>query len=288
MKNEECRMKNNASQSKGTVVFCHFNTWEKSVSKILGAVDLAPILRQQDRIIIKPNLVENLPPPITTPVELIEAIIYYIRRASPRTEIIIAEGCGSLEYDTYYVFDQLGFTRMASQTGVKLLDLNDEPSIRVKNSRCSRWPEMFLPKIVFENFLISVPVLKAHSLAGVTLTMKNMMGLVPPRFYQQGGCWKKASFHTKIQQAILDLNRYRTPDFTILDATVGMQEAHLWGPTCNPPPNKLAAGFDPVAIDGYGTKLLNIKWQTIEHIRSADGELGCAEPIKLIEIGENG
>jgi len=69
--------------------------------------------------------------------------------------------------------------------------------------------------------------------------MKNMMGAAPPKHYQQGGHWKKASFHHGIQQALFELNCYRTPDFTLLDATVGMSQAHLWGPTCSPAVNKL-------------------------------------------------
>ena len=99
---------------------------------------------------------------------------------------------------------------------------------------------MYLPELLFNSFLISVPVLKAHSLAEVTLTMKNMLGCAPPHHYQCGGRWKKSAFHEQIQEAVLDLNRYRTPDFTVLDATVGMSEAHVWGAHCQPPCQRLA------------------------------------------------
>ncbi|MCI5139915.1 MAG: DUF362 domain-containing protein, partial [Candidatus Electrothrix sp. AR1] len=139
------------------------------------------------------------------------------------------------------------------------------------------------PKIATDSFLLSVPVLKAHTLAGVTLTMKNMMGLAPPEHYHQGGGWKKAAFHNRVHEAVADLNRYRSPDFTVLDATIGMAEAHLWGPTCNPPVKKLVAGFDPVAMDSYGAALLGKDWQSIGHIADVDGELGQAAPITEIE-----
>lgn len=127
-----------------------------------------------------------------------------------------------------------------------------------------------------ESFLFSVPVLKAHSLAGVTLTLKNMVGVTPPEFFDAGS-WKKSAFHQNIQQAVFELNRYRTPDFTILDATIGMSEAHLWGPTCNPPPNKIAASEDPVAIDAWGCREFRRDWRDISHISMADGVLGKAE-----------
>lgn len=173
---------------------------------------------------------------------------------------------------------------LARRYGVKLLDLNQAELVSVSNKDCCRWPQMYLPTIVFESFLLSVPVLKAHTLAGVTLTMKNMMGLAPPSHYQQGGHWKKAAFHERIQEAIFDLNRYRTPDFSLIDATVGMREAHLWGAHCEPPPNLLVAGFDPVAVDAYATGLLDRDWRQIDHIRLADGVLGSASAV-VREVG---
>ena len=202
----------------------------------------------------------------------------------PGAEIIVGEGSGARAYDTQHCFQALGYEEMAAGKNISLVDLNLEPLVRKSQKNCHRWPVMHLPRLVFESFLISVPVLKAHTLAEVTLTMKNMMGLAPPAHFQKGGHWKKAAFHDRIQEAIFDLNRYRTPDFTVLDATVGMPEAHLWGPTCNPPVNRLAAGFDPVAMDAYGAMLLKRDWRRIEHIRLAHGCLGLAEPLVLREV----
>ena len=261
-----------------------FTSWQESVGRLLDATGLPDRLAAEKRIIIKPNLVEPLKPPITTPVELIAALVDFIHASLPHLEIIIGEGCGSSSKNTLQIFDTLGYSKLADRTGVTLLDLNEAPLVHMQDSKCGRWPEMYLPRIVFESFLISVPVLKAHSLAGVTLTMKNMMGLVPPAHYQQGGHWKKAAFHQNIQEAVFDLNRYRTPDFTLLDATIGMQEAHLWGPTCDPPPNRLAAGYDPVAMDSYGCSLLGIKWNSVGHLDMAHGILGQAAPLSVLEV----
>ena len=189
-----------------------------------------------------------------------------------------------MQYETDHCFATLGYIELARKHGISCIDLNHEELVHLRNDGCKRWPEMYLPKIALESYLISVPVLKAHTLAGVTLTMKNMMGLVPPSHYRQGKSWKKSSFHNRVQEAVADLNRYRTPDFTLLDATIGMPEAHLWGSTCDPPVNRLAVGYDPVAIDTYGTGLLGKNWQDIGHIRTLSDELGTAEPIDIIEI----
>jgi len=256
---------------------------DHDLPRLLDAAGLSQAVRDADRILIKPNLVEALPPPITTPVDIIEALIDYLQ-AVTRAEIIVGEGTGSLEYETWRPFEELGYTEMAGNRGIRLIDLNSEECVQLSGSGCRRWPTMFLPVIAMNSFLISVPVLKAHTLAGVTLTMKNMMGLAPPAHYQQGGAWKKSSFHHGIQEAVADLNRYRTPDFTLLDARKGMAEAHLYGPRCDPPPGILAASYDPVAVDAFGTGLLGRNWRDIGHISMLNGELGRAEPLKFTEV----
>lgn len=77
---------------------------------------------------------------------------------------------------------------------------------------------------------------------------------------------------------------YRAPDFTLLDATVGMAKAHLWGPVCDPPVGILAAAFDPVSIDAYGASLLNRGWREIGHICALHNELGLAEPLRIMPL----
>lgn len=124
-----------------------------------------------------------------------------------------------------------------------------------------------MPVIAMNHFIISVPVLKAHLLSVFTGTLKNMIGLAPPTHYAgNGGIWNKAEFHIDIHQSIIDLNRYRTPDLTILDASVGMAQSHLGGPVCNPSVKRLVAGFDPVATDRTAAELLNLDWRTIKHL----------------------
>ena len=266
-----------------TVHTTRFSAWSQ-VGPLLAAAGLPEALAQAGRVLIKPNLVADQPPPMTTPVGLVAEIVRYLQVVRPGLEIMVADGCGSLKYDTWKVFRNQGYTDMAAARGVTLLDLNEAPLRRLTKPQCRRWPEIYLPKVVLDSFVLSVPVLKAHSLAGVTLTMKNMMGAAPPRHYQQNGQWRKASFHEDIQTAVYDLNQYRRPDFTVLDATVGMAEAHLGGPVCDPPRNRLAVARDPVAIDAYGAGLLGLDWRQIGHISMAHGVLGEAEPLTVCEI----
>lgn len=247
-------------------VITDFKSYSESVPEALDSVGCRQILRDRNHILLKPNLVNASPFPITTPAELCAAVIEYIRKWS-EADIVIAEGCGDKDLETDEIFDILGYRTLSKDYGVPLIDLNHEPLLKKNAPECPFFPEMYLPEIAFTHFIISLPVLKAHSLSEITGTLKNMVGFAPPKHYSgKFGIWKKAIFHEDPHQAISDLNSYRTPDLTLLDASVGMAEYHLGGPECNPPVNKLVAGTDPVEVDKIAAGLLGLDWNTIPHL----------------------
>lgn len=257
---------------------CHienFTSYSRSVPAATHAVLDANLLSRQRRIIIKPNLVNSQAPPVTLPVECTEALILALRDICS-AQIVIAEGVGDRNLETDEVFHRLGYAELAKKLNVELIDLNRAPLVKLENPACRVFPEMWLPEIIFDAFLISVPVLKAHSLSEVTISMKNLVGCAPPSHYQVGQSWKKSAFHNQVQQAIFELNFYRKPDFCLVDASVGLAEFHLGGPTCDPPVAKIIAGHDPVAVDAAGTLLLGRDWKDVDHIRWADRVLGRA------------
>ena len=238
-----------------------FETIDTALSEI-------PVERQS-LFIIKPNLVSDYPPPITTPVDIVEATILALRELSPGARIIIGEGTASISKDTWDVFRALGYVQVARRHGVELMDLNEAQLLRLRDERLTFFKEIWLPEMVFEGVLISIPVLKAHTLATVTLSMKNMMGLLPPSHYQESGHWKKSYCHRDIHQAIYELNLYRTPDITILDARRGLHQSHLAGPEMDPPPGVIAGGVSAPHVDAYGAGLLGRDWRQVDHIRLA-------------------
>lgn len=242
-----------------------FTTYGGSVSEILDRISAGDEIKKQKKILIKPNLVTASPPPVTTPPVCCGAVIDYIRLYSPDADIAIAEGTGDPAYKGMQIFEALGYTELAEQKQVGLIDLNDQPVLKLENPECKRFPEFYMPEIAMSCFIISVPVLKVHTLSGFTGTMKNMMGFAPPSHYSGGG-WNKAAFHRDLQNAISDLNLYRSADLTILDAVVGMAESHLGGRKCDPPVGRLVAGYDPAAVDRKSAGLLGLDWKKIGHL----------------------
>lgn len=242
-----------------------FVSYQQSIPEILNAAGADKILKEPDHILLKPNLVNGDPFPVTTDVECCKAVIEYIRACSDAT-ITIAEGCGDSVFETGDVYEQLGYTHLAGEYNVELIDLNYADVVQMTEPANRIFPTMFLPEILFNTFVFSLPVLKAHSLAGITGTLKNMMGAAPPKYYAGNGSWKKAHFHEQMQESIVELNRFRTPDLSLMDASVGLSSFHLGGPTCRPPVGKLIVSGNPQKMDQYAAKLLNIDPTTILHI----------------------
>lgn len=245
-----------------------FASFQESVPAVLDALGARDRLSDQQRILLKPNLVTSTPYPVTTSAECCRAMIKYIRACS-RAEIVIAEGTGDPCETTYEVFDKLGYTNLSEELNVPLVDLNTEPVERHENPDCSRLPALFLPTVAGTHFIISMPVLKVHTLSKFTGTMKNMLGFAPPSHYSGfGGNWNKAAFHRGLQQAIIDFNRYRSPDLTLMDASVGMPEQHLGGRSCDPPIGKLVAGYDALSVDRVSAEMLGLDWKKIDHLKN--------------------
>lgn len=254
----------------------NFVSYEQSLPPLLDSIGAAEILHQQPQILLKPNLVNSSPAPITLPVTAMEVLVRYIRDCS-QAKLLLGEGVGVTDHTSIDIFHCHGYDKLAQQYDLELIDLNEAENVRLSDSECQVFPEFYLPKLAFDSFIISFPTLKAHSLADVTLAMKNMMGFPSHHHYQQGGNWRKSAFHRQMHRSIFELNRYRKPDLSIIDASIGLAEYHLGGPTCDPPVKKLVAGFDPVAVDAAGAGLLGFDWRQVKHIRLADGILGNAE-----------
>jgi uncharacterized protein (DUF362 family) len=261
------------------VATVEFQNYTQSVAEALGRIGAAATIAAQGKIILKPNVITDSPPPVTTPAACVEAVIDYCR-ANSDAEVVIAEGCGAL--DTHEAFKKLGYTDLARRKDVQLIDLDGEDTVKLKNPSLEYLPEFHMPRCLTDGFLVSIPVLKAHSMSKVTLTLKNMVGIAPAEHYS-ASYYRKSALHGRnnreLHRYIVELNQYRKPDLTVMDATVGMAESHLGGRRCKPPVNKILASFDPVAIDAAGTQLLGFDWRKIDHIRLANGLLGTVEGL---------
>jgi len=245
-----------------------FISFAKSVPEILEKSGLKKLLEKQKKIILKPNLTTNLPPPCTTPVQMVEEVIKFCQKNSP-AEIIVAEGSGGC--DTKTAFGDLGYNTLAEKYQIKLIDLNREERIQLENPQAKVLKKVKLPKIIFDSFFINLPVLKQHDEGILTCATKNLFGL----YLNQSlighflpHWWNKSELHFKygVQPSIYDLNLYRPANFVLVDASVGQKGNEIHGQPCQPPLKKLFAGFDNLQVDRFCAPFLDLDPDSIPYL----------------------
>jgi len=246
------------------VLIRDFQNFQTSVSSILEETDLKGKIKGWKKIILKPNLTTNRKPPCTTPVELVEEVVKFIQPTG--AEIIIAEGSGGC--DTQKSFKDLGYQNLAEKYNLKLIDLNKEERVEKENSQALVLKKVKLPKIIFEGFLINLPVLKEHNEAVVTCAMKNLFGLyLNQKASSIFGWWNKSELHRfGVHESIHDLNLYVKSNFVLVDASIGQIGSEISGPPCQPPLGKVIAGFDAKEVDKVCAGLLGHKIEEIKYL----------------------
>ncbi len=253
-----------------------FVDYDRSIPKALELIGAPERLPQEGLIILKPNLTNSSPPPVTTSVRAIEAMYEYCR-ARTKARIIIAEGAGSGR--THDVYAALGYTELAKRLGIELVDFNTAETVKLANPDALHLKTFHLPKIAREAFIISVPVLKDHSFTKTTISMKNMFGLAPAKHYAGG--WNKAKLHSpSTDDSVVDVCLYKRPDLSVVDASVALKGSHLSGRKKSI--NLILAGFDPVAVDAVGSELLGHEPEWVHYLTSAEGRLGSMKDIEIL------
>lgn len=253
-----------------------FKDYETSIAQGLDLIEAGPRLPQDGLIIIKPNLTNSSPPPVTTPVGAVEAVFRYCKG---RTEAEIAIGEGAGQGRTADVFRALGYVDLAKKYNIELIDFNEAEAVLLEKSEAFQLKQLYMPKIALDAFIISVPVLKDHSFTGTTIAMKNMFGLPPARFYK--GAWNKSKLHSpSTDKSVVDICLYKKPDLSIVDASTVLKGMHLAG--TEEKLNLILASFDPVAIDALGSRLLGHNPNDLEYLRLADGLLGNVNNTRTI------
>lgn len=254
-----------------------FADYPTSVFRALDLVCASDLLPQTGLIAIKPNLTNASAPPVTTDVGMVHAVLQYVRRHTG-AEVVIAEGSGSGE--TADAFRANGYEELAQRNQVRLIDLNGEETVLLKRPEALSKKKFCLPKILLEAFVISVPVLKDHSMVTMTAALKNMFGIAPKPHYAL--TWNKSKLHfPSTHKSIVDICLYKKPALSIVDASLVLTGAHLSGVAkkCG----YIIAGQDPVAVDATAAGLLDYDPTKIKYLRLANGVLGSYDNLELLQ-----
>jgi len=226
--------------------------------ELMSRSDIKSRVNKDMRVGIKPNLVVAKPSEsgATTSPELVEGIILYLKDNDIHNITIMESSW--VGDSTKRAFKVCGYERLSSKYGIPLVDLKNDKSkvlsykgndIRI----CSSALEC--------DFLINVPVLKAHCQTSLTCALKNMKGCIPDS--------EKRRFHTLgLHDPIAFLNKFLRPHLTIVDGIKGDLTFEEGGTPVEM--NRVILGADPVLIDAYAAQLLGYRADDIPYIKKAE------------------
>jgi len=112
--------------------------------------------------------------------------------------------------------------------------------------------------ILETDVIINVPIAKTHSLAKLTLGMKNLMGVVQNRNV----------YHSNMGKRLVDLTNMVKPDLTVVDATRMLMANGPTGGNLDDvrQADTLIASTDIVATDAYAATLFDMQPEDLDYV----------------------
>jgi len=257
---------------------------EDSVETTVNALtmieaDMDSALAQSGKkpVLVKPNYINSKHPStgVTTDSRVIEGVVKFLINRGKASDIIIGEGSGFA--DTFQAFKVAGVDQVAQRWNVKLVDLNQDEFVEVHPPSPLSLKKTRVAKTALDSVIISVPKLKPHRIATVTLSLKNMMGALA----------SKGSIHTgvSLSENIADLASVLKPRVAVVDGIIAGEGHETSG---NPVPMDLVvAGTDPVAVDAVGAAVMGIDPTDVKHLLLAEKKgLGTCHLEEITVLGE--
>jgi uncharacterized protein (DUF362 family) len=270
------------------VVVAKAGSYDLDLSKIIrdGLVELGlgPAWIKGKSVLLKPNLVEpsKAAPHVNTHPVVVRAVAEVFRSWGAR-EVFVAEGQGHCR-DTGFVLEQSGLGPVLEEAKLEFVDLNHDDVFSKPNRRgYTHLRSLTLPaSLKRADLVVSLPKLKTHHWAGVTLAMKNLFGLMPGVAY---GWPKNVLHHAGIAGSILDINAAVKPALAIVDGIVGMEGD---GPIMGTPraSGVLVMGTNLPAVDATSTRLMGIDPARVPYLIGASGQFGPIAERHIVQRGE--
>jgi len=255
------------------------------------------LLKSSNRVYIKPNGIDFKPHCYTSPDVLKAVVEYFIEKDA---EVYVMEN-STQSNATRIVFEINGYKEVCKSTGATPIYLDEEKTktftFKGKNSvgndpkgyilKEFRLPETVVDIIENRDSItyIDLPKLKTHSMAVVTLGIKNQWG-----FPQHADRGKDHNYN--LHSKLVDVYEYIKPDATIIDGTEGTIHGH-YPPTALEDElvidfNILIGGTDTLAVDVVGARIFGLSKDEVPHLRIASRRgLGEGDLNKIEVIGKD-
>ena len=267
--------------SKSIVSIVKYENPLESVRKAIELSNLFDDLPKNAKIFIKPNIVywSSGPHPkwgVITTSRVMEDVVTLLKEHGI-DDITIGEGFGSNEA-AEDAFKKLGYNDLKERFGVKLINTQNRPHEKI-DMGCE-FLVNFASDALKADYIISLPVLKTHSQAVVSLGIKNLKGFI--------NIASRKKFHSadpikNLHFNVAKLTNNIPPCLTLIDGIYTLER----GPSMDGKAHKtgvLIASKDVLSADIVGAKLLDIEPSDVPHLVQAAKDRDRTTDLSDIEI----
>ena len=229
-------------------------------------------VRPNQTVVVKPNIAWDVEPERaanTNPL-LVRRIVEQCRAAGAKTVYVFDNTCDNWRRS----YKTSGIEQAVRDAGGTLVSGENEryyQPVKVGGKRLleAKEHELILESDVF----INVPVLKSHGSATLTVSMKNLMGIIWDRRY-----WHRNDLH----QCIADFAAYRRPDLNVVDAYRAMLHNGPRGVSVRDVTEmrSLLVSTNMVTADAAAARLLGLGPDQVDYIR-----LAAAQGVGRLDLG---
>ena len=228
--------------------------WVKTTYDTLAASDIEQHLRTGMSVSIKPNLVLPGPPSdgATTHPEVVEGIIRFLQDFGiNKIQVMESSAAG---YNTKKAYKICGYEPLEKKYGITLVDLKNAPSRTLTHNDI----DIQIAEAALDtDFLINVPVLKAHCQTRLTCCMKNLKGCIPEKEMRR--------FHTLgLHEPIAALASLLKVHYNVVDGICGDLSFEEGGSPVEA--NRIIAGRDPLLVDSFCAGLIGYRPEDIGYL----------------------
>jgi len=250
---------------------------EKAIAELGG---MSRFVKRGDVVWVKPNIAWDRKPELAanTNPQVVATLVRLCFEAGAK-KVKVGDNTCHLATKSYA---SSGIAAAVKPLGAEVVyvDRRRFKEVSIKGERLKSL--LIYPEMIECDVMINAAIAKHHVLAGLTMCMKNYMGVIE----------KRRQFHQAIPECLCDLTRYmlpRTPLFVLDCVRVLLRH----GPTGGNPADvaqklTLAAGVDPVAVDAFGAEVMGRKPEEIGSVAAGDKvELGTMHyrSLRLREVG---
>ena len=240
---------------------------------------MGAVVKAGDVVVVKPNIGWISGPELgaCTHPDVVAALVAMAREAGAKQVKVFDRPC----HEAIYTYKESGIKAAAEAAGADVIFMRDTGYVDLdipSGKSLRRWP-------VYRDFaeadiVINAPVAKVHGTTGVTLAIKNLMGVA-------GG--DRGQWHAGIHQKLADWLSALPCDLTVIDATRPMMRS---GPTGGSPHDVerrdlVVAARDIVAADAWATReIFSMDFDRVRFLKLADemglGRLDYADRVERL------